>query len=43
MCGRIGLGLDGEVMNGINTLADLKGYCVIDESGCWVWKGGYSQ
>lgn len=30
-------------MNGINTLADLKGYCVIDESDCWIWKGGYSQ
>jgi len=30
-------------MASINTLADLKGYCTVSESGCWIWKGGYSQ
>jgi hypothetical protein len=30
-------------MSGITTLEDLKGYFFIDEDGCWIWKGGYSQ
>lgn len=30
-------------MTGIRTLDDIKGYCVVDEAGCWIWMGGYSQ
>lgn len=30
-------------MSGIKSLADLKGNCFIDDQGCWIWKGGYSQ
>lgn len=30
-------------MKAINTLADLMGYCTVNEAGCWIWKGGYSQ
>lgn len=30
-------------MAGINKLSDLKGNCFINDDGCWIWKGGYSQ
>lgn len=30
-------------MSSIGTLADIKNYCTVNEAGCWVWKGGYSQ
>jgi len=26
-------------MRGIRTLDDIKARCVIDERGCWIWKG----